>query len=182
MPQAIYQYNGLHTSSTTTVYTCPADTISIVVPSITVGSSGNGNATIGWNSSTVVAQNTGNLAWSGLDYGMTYLVAALDKYNIRVAVNSSNQSYVYFSPNHTTNINQAYYALNMPQGTSGPTQNPFVTGEYTPNTNTTSGTDSYYAGRYFHTGPWTMSASDKLTIRAQSAFVQYNFLIIEEAV
>jgi hypothetical protein len=182
MPQAIKHFNGLASSSTTTVYTCPTDTIAIIVPAITIGSSGNGKCCFGWNSSTNAAATTGNLMYKDLDYGITYLVSAVDKYHVQVACNTSTQSYVYFSPNHTSSIDAAYYSLQMPYSNSGANANPKVTGFYTPNTNATSGTDSYWLARNFQTGPWTMSASDKLTIFAQSAFVQYNFLIIEEAV
>lgn len=182
MPQAIKHFNGLHSSGTTTVYTCPTSTIAIIVPSVTIGSAGSGRCTFGWNSSTNAAQTTGNLMYRELDYGLTYLLSAVDKYHVQVAINTSTQSYVHYSPNHTSSLDAAYYGLQMPYSNSGANANPKVTGYYTPNTNATSGSDSYWLARNFQTGPWAMSAGDKLTIYSSSAFIQYNFLIIEEAV
>lgn len=188
MPQAIKHFNGTVRGTTdNNIYTCPASTIAIVLPSISImGSSTNGFVTIGWNSSTSVSNTQGNLYFSGIDSDAPYLISHTSKYDVQVSVRTgSTDSTTHYSPSFTTNLSSTQYAWNYFAGNSLTTsyQRASAFGTWAvlqpTSTNTTLGTAQL---RDFRTGAWSMSAGHKLGIDAQNnSFAHYSFLIIEEA-
>ncbi len=172
MPQAIKHFNGTATSGSATIYTCPASTIAILLPSIVVNQSSTfKGATFAWNSSSVAADTQGNLRFYA--YSDTHdlaHVSTIDKYNVLITVPDSNNanSVTYYSPNYTTSLstsNGAGLFANAASADSNP---------ISPDGST---------GKNHCTGPWVMSAGHKLSYSLHSSGVtmQYNFLILEEA-
>jgi len=183
MPQAIKHYNGYLSggSDNASIYTCPANTIAIVLPSLVIMSDGsNANVTIGWNSSTSVATDTGNLKFAGVDANKPYLVSHASKYDVMVPVRGNDDSLTYFSPNHTANLTNGFYAFKSLQSTgSNSYQSESAPGFWASNQ---EGNGDNIKLRWFHTGAWVMSATHKLGINTDSqGSIQYNFLILEEA-
>jgi hypothetical protein len=181
MPQAIKHYTGQLTSgSNTSVYTCPASTIAIVMPSIHIGPTGSGTTTFSWNSSSNVGSSTGNLSFTAMDSQISYLISCTDKYDVQIPVRPDTTSYVHYSPYYTSNITQYYAAFKQLTNTSAQ-NNAQAYGMHAPRTNSTSGTDGYWMLKNFHTGPWVMSAGHKFGVYTTGAYVHWNLLILEEA-
>jgi hypothetical protein len=170
MPQAIKHFNAVLTNSTTgTVYTCPADTIAIVIPTITVNHNANSvQTTFSWNSSTAAGSFTGNLSFYYYATANDQAhVSAIDKYNVLVTVPNSNNASAstYFSASHTSNLDSSSVASSFGNGLSADT-NPIHTAD-----------DHVHS-----TGPWVMSAGHVLSYYLNgNQSTTYNFLIIEEA-
>lgn len=185
MPQAIKHYTGSVSNTTNTnIYTCPASTISIVLPSITITSSGSGGTvTIGWNSSTSVASTTGNISFTGIDSDAPYIISHTSKYDVQVPVRFSQDSLTYYSAAHTSNITNSINSWRGIQSLSSPYHKESAYGSWNAAQPTaTSGGFSYISLRHFHTGAWVMSAGHKLGISStNSAYTKYNFLVLEEA-
>tara|TARA_R110002049_G_scaffold70706_1_gene182625 strand:- start:55 stop:495 length:441 start_codon:yes stop_codon:yes gene_type:complete len=140
----------------------------------------NGNVTIGWNSSTSVGDGTGNLKFGGVDANNPYLVSHASKYDVMVPVRGTTDSITYFSPNHTGSLTDGAYAFKSLQdtGSSSP-YSESAPGLWRGNQ---EGNSANIKLKWFHTGAWVMSATHKLGINtSNSAYCQYNFLILEEA-
>ena len=167
MPQAIKKFNGsLTASGNYTHYTCPSNTLALVLPSITMKNASGSTArlSIGWNSSSVASNDDGNLHYV-LNHNTAAQIACFDKYDIRASFSSSA---VHFNAGFATfqldsNVYQFYLST---------TNTKYIN---------TSGGD---VGPSFPTGPWAMTAGDKLSINVNNSnlYVGYNYLIIEEAV
>lgn len=191
MPQAIKQFRGLHgTSTTSTIYTCPANTIAIVLPNILVTpqGQGGGHGTIGYNSSSVCSSSssnkTGNYSITNGEPGYQYQITHDNPYGVKIAIGPHNNSttQVYYSPSFTTNVHNNLYAmrtLNSYYGSTVTTQAGLVAGDGMyrgPSVNYTLTPNDFWAGT------WAMSAGHKLTMSTQyQLYFQYSFLIIEEA-
>lgn len=186
MPQAIKHYTGsVHNTTSDSIYTCPASTISIVLPSITItGSSSNGAITIGWNSSTSVASTTGNLAFTGIDSDAPYIISHTSKYDVQVPVRYFQDSLTYYSAAHTAGVTSGgIYSWRGMQSLTTPHVKESAFGTWIQaRQQATSGVDNYIALHDFRTGAWVMSAGHKLGIYANNAaYAKYNFLVLEEA-
>ena len=185
MPQAIKHYTGSVTNTTSdSIYTCPASTISIVLPSITIASSSsNGIITIGWNSSTSVAATTGNITFTGIDSDAPYMISYTSKYDVQVPVRFSQDSLTYYSAAHTSSLTSSTNAWRGIQSLSSPYLKESAYSSWgAVQPASTSGGFSYISLRHFHTGAWVMSAGHKLGIHANNvAYAKYNFLVLEEA-
>ena len=172
MPQAIKHYTGTASGlTTTTVYTCPASTIAIVVPTITVRHSATAKyTTFGWNSSSAAGQQQGNLSfyyYSGSDDYAN--VSAMDKYNVLATVPEHNDASAktYFSASYATLTTSNTVTVFSPSNLTK--RNPIAP-------------DGQSGGCVHATGPWVMSAGHVLSYHTDvSTFLTYNFLIIEEA-
>jgi len=172
MPQAVKHYTGTASGlTTTTVYTCPASTIAIVVPTITVRHGATGKyTTFGWNSSSAATQVGGNLSFYYYSGTPDYVnVSAIDKYNVLATVpkNTDANSKTYFSASYTTLTNSNTATVFSSSGLTA--NNPIAP-------------DGQSGGSVHATGPWVMSAGHVLSYHTDvSTFLTYNFLIIEEA-
>jgi hypothetical protein len=178
MPQAIKHFNAtLTNSSSGTVYTCPADTIAIVIPTITVNQNAtNAQTTFSWNSSTAAASFSGNLSFHYYsDSADMAHVSAIDKYNILVTVPDSNNanSKTLFAASYTTSLDTVSIASHMANGLSA---------DYNPITPSGVGKSSSNTPGVHATGPWVMSAGHVLSYYLNgNQSTTYNFLILEEA-
>lgn len=185
MPQAIKHYTGSVTSGTvnTAIYTCPASTISILLPSITITSSSTtAVVTIGWNSSTSVAATTGNLTFTGIDSDAPYIISHTSKYDVQVPVRFSANSYTHYSAAHTSSLTSYLASWKGIQNLSTPHNQESAYGTWVQaKQQATSGGDAHIALHDFRTGAWVMSAGHKLGIYTNSTgHVRYNFLVLEE--
>ena len=176
MPQAIKHFNAIATGqASATVYTCPASTIAIVIPTITVNQSTSDYSTFSWNSSSAATQTAGNLSFYGFGDSNDYAhVSAIDKYNVLVTVPDDNHvsSITYFSASYTTLTGNP--ATRFANGTSA---------DSNPITPTGGGRlGSVYVPAVHSTGPWVMSAGHVLSYYTDNGTaISYNFLVLEEA-
>lgn len=178
MPQAIKHFNATLTNSTSdTVYTCPADTIAIVIPTITVCHNANSvQTTFSWNSSTAAGDFTGNLSFYYYN-GANDLahVSSLDKYTVLATVPDSNDTnaFTYFSASHTSSLNVSSVGAAFGNGQSDHSNAVTPIG---------SSRTSSFVPSVHSTGPWVMSAGHVLSYYLNgNQSTTYNFLILEEA-
>ena len=192
MAQAIKQFNGTTYGSFATqqdtVYTCPSNTVAIVLPNcLFIPTYAGGSGGLGYNSSTLSAygdnNGQGNYIITGGDTNFAYQISHDDKHRVRIALmNQNTDSFLYWSPNWTTNLKNSSYGLHenrepWTNSTYGPHYSALVAGaiERAPNSN------AAFAAKDFVAGTWVMGAGHKLTINALTMRVQWSFLIIEEA-
>lgn len=190
MAQAIKQFNGTTygpvSVAYTTVYTCPSDTVAIVLPNcMFIPTYSGGTGALGYNSSSVsdTYSDYGNFLINGGDVDFPYQITHDDKHRVRIGLmNQNTDSNMYYSPNWTTNITSNTYALKenrepWTNSTYGPHFAAIVGGQMgrSPNSNGSIHADDLVAGT------WVMGAGHKLTLSAQLMRIQYSFLIIEEA-
>jgi len=177
MPQAIKHYTGTATgNSNATVYTCPASTIAIVLPTITVNQGASDYATFSWNSDSAAGQTVGNLSfYSYGDANDRANVSAVDKYNVLVTVPDGNSSnaITYFSATRTTLTGATANSSAFTNDGAADTN---------PITPSGLGDSSSNSPGVHATGPWVMSAGNVLSYYIDSGvYISYNFLILEEA-
>lgn len=177
MPQAVKHFTGTaNGQASATVYTCPASTIAIVIPTISVNAGSNDYITFGWNSSSAATQYGGNLSFYAYnDSNDQAHVSAIDKYNVLVTIPEDNNAsaITYFSASYTGNL-AGNNAVEFENGASADTN---------PITPTGGGRlGSTYTPAVHSTGPWVMSAGHVLSYYVDSgSYISYNFLILEEA-
>lgn len=176
MPQAIKHFNATATGlASATVYTCPASTIAIVIPTITVNGGAGDYSTFSWNSSSAATQTVGNLSFYGFGDSNDYAhVSAIDKYNVLVTVPDDNSasSITYFSASRAPMAGNNAVGFN--NGASADTN---------PITPTGGGRlGSVYVPAVHSTGPWVMSAGHVLSYYIDNGTaISYSFLVLEEA-
>jgi len=178
MPQAIKHFSGNYRStSTSTVYTCPADTVALVVPTLTIVSAqANRKTAIKWNGSAISNINECNLLIRHNQSAMSTNVTALSKYDIEIGY---YQGYcqIYFQPGQPfTGIDSGNYGAYLGQATD------YKSGRVSSNfAYEVSGNPRWNS---FKTGHWAMSSGDVLSHSCDSSGNQtlyYNYLILEEA-
>jgi len=196
MAQAIKQFSGIGKGAglndfNSTIYTCPSNTIAIVLPSIMCIAAGNGHRTaISWNSSSTanpfVDSGRGNLIIVN-DPFESLQISHTGKHAVKCATGvndelSSGTTKVRFSPGFvSSNLYNTYYmAMNEPSGNTT-SDKPIRAGLVS--NNMWSRSSGYpLAPNEFETGTWVMGPGHKLHIYASSSGrANYSFLIIEEA-
>ncbi len=177
MPQAIKHFNGYYrSSSASTVYTCPANTVALVVPTLTIVSAqANLQTAIKWNGSAITSLSMSNLLIRHNQNNQSTAVTALSKYDIEIGY-YSGESQIYFQPGEPfTGIDSGNYAAYFGQTNdyqSGRTSSSHAW-EVSGNPRWTS----------FKTGHWAMSSGDVLSHLGNSSnqTLYYNYVILEEA-
>lgn len=195
MPQAIKQFNGLCDGSSTfqqtTVYTCPANTIAIVLPNcLFMATTSNGIATLGYNSSSVThttspSSGSGNYGVDGIDVTYPYQITHDGKHNVKIAVQGHRTgSNMYYTPNFaSTSLRSPYsgYAQLENWAASNTSLEPVQGGWVAGSITRLNSSNAPFFPNDFIVGTWNMGAGHKLSLAAQSVRIQYSFLIIEEA-
>ena len=177
MPQSIAKYNGEYTggSGATTVYTCPASTVALVVPNMYMfcGSSGTFTS-IRYDSSSAATGSAANVIFAAPATGSAFVhIAALDKYRISLQAQSGFRNDVRFYPS-SGSINYLGYTESNEAAR-------YVAEHYDMDTGQESG-GSKATGMIV--GPWLMDAGNILSLFANNSNnrIGYSFMIIEEAV
>ncbi len=171
MPQAIKHFSGTPSDNQGTIYTCPANTIAMLIPSITMDSiNGTRSMNLAWNRSSALTGDTqGNLRIV-LPSSNSLTVIANNKYDVEIGFPANTSSSVKF----------------VADGNQNPENGLYVNGSTTTATKTNAGavsSSTFDVYRSFKTGPWIMSSGDVLSyyinIHNYLKF-SYSFLIIEE--
>jgi hypothetical protein len=192
MPQAIKEFSGYTEGASNvganTIYTCPANTVSLILPSFTYKCNGGGGSTfaIKWKGSASTGTSNGNLVFMDMSNGDGVSGVALSKYDIEIAIPQDYASRVLFTAGPFSNNRTITTSPFMGGGSN-------VTNTYDQglvragNTFGAPGstTSTYNAFGNFKTGPWTMGPGDVLSYTtgttATLQHFQYTFLILEEA-
>jgi hypothetical protein len=177
MPQSIAKYNGQYTggSGATTVYTCPASTVALIVPNMFIynGSSG-AYTSIRYDSSSAASVSAGNVIFAGPATTNAFVhIASLDKYRISLQAQSAFRNDVRFRPDSGSTNYLGYTESNEAAR--------YVAEHYDMDTGTEAG-GSKATGMIV--GPWLMDAGNILSLFADNSNnrISYSFMIIEEAV
>lgn len=175
MPQSIAKYNGQYTggSGATTVYTCPANTVALIVPNMFIYVGANStNSSIRYDSSSAASAGTGNILYASPPTGNFCHIAAVDKYRISLHASNGGSDDVRFRPDSGSTNYLGYTESNQASR--------FVAEHYEMYTSSTVGS---YATRMV-VGPWLMDAGNILSLFSDNTNnrISYSFMIIEEAV
>lgn len=177
MPQSIAKYNGQYTggSGATTVYTCPADTVALIVPNMLMYNGSSGAFTsIRYDSSSAATGTTANIIFYAPSTSNAFVhIASLDKYRISLQAQSAFRNDVRFYPS-SGSINYLGYTESNEAAR-------YVAEHYDMDTGSEAG-GSKATGMIV--GPWLMDAGNILSLFANNSNnrISYSFMIIEEAV
>ena len=196
MAQAIKEFSGIGKGAgfndfNSTIYTCPANTVAIVLPSIMSIASSNGARTaISWNSSSTAHWATnngmGNIIINS-DPFESMQISHTGKHAVKCATGvndeaASGTTKIRYSPAFVASglYNTYYLAMNEPSG-STTSDKPIRAGLVS--NNMWSRSSGYpLAPNEFEMGTWVMGPGHKLHIHTgSSGRANYSFLIIEEA-
>ena len=100
MPQAVKNFAG--NSGSTTVYTCPADTVALVIPNITLTPTAQYyKHSICWNSSSVASASVYNIYMNDPPSSIDFRIQAEGKYQSRFTYTGSTNVYYRAGPTGT---------------------------------------------------------------------------------
>jgi hypothetical protein len=187
MPQAIKEFNGRATSGNATIYTCPADTVAILMPTwnhIHFGYSGSDRFSLKWKGAATTSTEIGNLTFEYGGGGKSVGMACLSKYDVELALPQDSDVRVIFKAgefNSTAATNNSPWFGSTNGGSRY--QQGFVRGGVTTASSySNDGTYNFY--NQFKVGPMVMGPGDVLSYHlgaSASVGFSYSFLIIEEA-
>ena len=189
MPQAIKEFSGHVTSGNATVYTCPANTVSLILPSFTYFYKGSGDGdkfSIKWKGSASTDREIGNLTFGDLGGNYSVSGVSLSKYDIEVAIPQNYSVQAMFTPGPCTTTRASNSAAYLGGGSN--LGNSYNSGLV--KSGSTYGTPGYNTSTYnafnkFKTGAWAMGPGDVLSYYLGSSSntceFSYTFLILEES-
>ena len=156
MPQAIKYFSGTAVTGSTTVYTCPANTTALIIPTVSFSASSGGSWCLAYNTSSVASDSVYNIRTEG----QTWLTAR-DKYSSVISYGSGGGSI------HKAHPDAEYMLISDLPG-------------YNSISSTTMATFDHTA---YLVGPLAMGAGHKLSLYSSNGSEKtgYSFTIIEEA-
>lgn len=185
-----YNFNGFYA----TIYTCPANTVAIVLPTILIVPAMTGNqAAIGWNSSNTcdhrnssgVNYGRGNILYKSMVGYEPMMITHTDKHSVRMSTginqDTSLSPFWVYTPSFATNLWQSGHGQNEPNA-GHPYDYAFKSGIVAGSNFRGASTNYALQPMDQHIGTWSMSAGHKLSLSCSSSGrIQYSFVIIEEA-